>query len=100
MAQDRPEPLPDNAPHILVVDDEQSLRKVLAATLQREGYEVMSVPVNHRERTAGRSKYGVHNRLWVGIVDLFGVMWLQRRVRRPCRGAARRRSARSPPALP
>ncbi len=32
---------------------------------------------------AGTSKYGVHNRLWVGIVDLFGVAWLQRRVRLP-----------------
>ena len=29
----------------------------------------------------GQSKYGVGNRLWVGIVDLFGVRWLQRR---PC----------------
>jgi dolichol-phosphate mannosyltransferase len=43
----------------------------------------VSVPVNHRPRTQGRSKYGVHNRLWVGIVDLFGVMWLQRRMKRP-----------------
>jgi len=31
----------------------------------------------------GRSKYGVHNRLWVGIVDMMGVAWLQRRERRP-----------------
>ena len=36
-------------------------------------------PVNHRERTRGTSKYGLHNRLWVGIVDLFGMMWLIRR---------------------
>ena len=43
----------------------------------------MNVPVNHRPRAAGRSKYGVMNRLWVGIVDLFGVMWLQRRPVRP-----------------
>jgi dolichol-phosphate mannosyltransferase len=44
---------------------------------------VVSVPVRHRPRTKGRSKYGVHNRLWVGIVDLFGVMWLQRRMKHP-----------------
>jgi dolichol-phosphate mannosyltransferase len=37
------------------------------------------VPVAHRPRTRGTSKYGLHNRLWVGIVDLFGVMWLIRR---------------------
>ena len=49
------------------------------ALFQREGYAVVSVPVNHRQRTRGTSKYGLHNRLWVGIVDLFGVMWLIRR---------------------
>jgi dolichol-phosphate mannosyltransferase len=32
--------------------------------------------VRHRARTRGTSKYGLHNRLWVGIVDLFGVRWL------------------------
>jgi dolichol-phosphate mannosyltransferase len=44
---------------------------------------VVSVPVNHRPRTLGVSKYGFHNRLWVGIVDLFGVAWLQRRAKVP-----------------
>jgi len=42
---------------------------------------VVSLPVNHRPRTQGVSKYGFHNRLWVGIVDLFGVAWLQRRAK-------------------
>jgi hypothetical protein len=41
------------------------------------------VEVNHRPRERGQSKYGLHNRLWVGIVDLFGVMWLRRRQRLP-----------------
>ncbi|MNR63476.1 hypothetical protein D3C85_1858030 [compost metagenome] len=36
-------------------------------------------PVNHRPRQAGVSKYGVWNRLWVGLVDVVGVCWLQRR---------------------
>jgi hypothetical protein len=36
-------------------------------------------PVGHRPRVRGQSKYGLHNRLWVGIVDLFGVMWLNSR---------------------
>jgi len=44
---------------------------------------VLSIEVNHRSRRQGVSKYGVHNRLWVGIVDMFGVKWLQRRTRRP-----------------
>jgi dolichol-phosphate mannosyltransferase len=55
------------------------MHRFMPALYQREGYEVVSVPVNHRERTRGQSKYGLHNRLWVGIVDLFGVMWLIRR---------------------
>jgi dolichol-phosphate mannosyltransferase len=55
------------------------MHRFMPALYQREGYEVISVPVNHRERTRGRSKYGLHNRLWVGIVDLFGMMWLIRR---------------------
>jgi len=55
------------------------MHRFMPALYQREGYEVVSVPVNHRERTRGTSKYGLHNRLWVGIVDLFGVMWLIRR---------------------
>ena len=55
------------------------MHRFMPALFQREGYEVVSVPVNHRERTRGASKYGLHNRLWVGIVDMFGVMWLIRR---------------------
>jgi dolichol-phosphate mannosyltransferase len=55
------------------------MHRFLPALFQRAGSSVISVPVGHRPRTAGRSKYGLHNRLWVGIVDLFGVMWLIRR---------------------
>ncbi len=57
------------------------MHRFLPALYRRAGSRVISVPVNHRERTRGRSKYGVHNRLWVGIVDLFGVMWLKARSR-------------------
>jgi dolichol-phosphate mannosyltransferase len=55
------------------------MHRFLPALFQRAGSRVISVPVGHRPRTAGRSKYGLHNRLWVGIVDLFGVMWIIRR---------------------
>jgi dolichol-phosphate mannosyltransferase len=57
----------------------KNMHRFMPALYQREGCEVISVPVNHRERTKGTSKYGLHNRLWVGIVDLFGMMWLIRR---------------------
>ena len=57
------------------------MHRFLPALVMRNGGAVISVPVNHRARERGASKYGVHNRLWVGIIDLFGVAWLQRRVR-------------------
>ena len=47
----------------------------------RAGGDVVSVPVRHRPRTKGRSHYGIHNRLWAGIVDMIGVMWLTRRAK-------------------
>jgi dolichol-phosphate mannosyltransferase len=59
------------------------MHRFLPALVMRNGGAVVSVPVHHRARERGTSKYGVHNRLWVGIVDLFGVAWLQRRVRLP-----------------
>lgn len=55
------------------------MHRFLPALFQRTGSRVVSVPVAHRPRLRGKSKYGLHNRLWVGIVDLFGVMWLIRR---------------------
>jgi dolichol-phosphate mannosyltransferase len=52
------------------------MHRFLPALYQRAGARVISVPVRHRPRTRGTSKYGLRNRLWVGIVDLFGVRWL------------------------
>ncbi len=59
------------------------IHRFLPALMRREGYAVGLEPVNHRHRVHGTSKYGINNRLWVGIVDIFGVFWLQRRMRRP-----------------
>lgn len=59
------------------------MHRFMPALVRRDGGEVRSVPVNHRPRTRGRSHYGVLNRLWAGIVDLAGVMWLTRRARAP-----------------
>ncbi len=55
------------------------MHRFLPALIQNAGGTVCAVPVNHRPRTLGKSKYGVGNRLWVGIFDILGVMWLQRR---------------------
>ncbi|MEO8063330.1 MAG: glycosyltransferase family 2 protein [Pseudomonadota bacterium] len=55
------------------------MHRFLPALFQRHGARVISVPVSHRPRLRGTSKYGMLNRLWVGIVDIAGVMWLRRR---------------------
>jgi dolichol-phosphate mannosyltransferase len=55
------------------------MHRFLPALFQRAGAGVLSVPVNHRPRLRGRSKYGMFDRLWVGIVDTLGVMWLKQR---------------------
>ncbi|WP_324290738.1 glycosyltransferase family 2 protein [Ancylobacter sp. SL191] len=59
------------------------MHRFLPALVQREGGVVLTHPVNHRPRSAGRSKYGTWNRLWVGLIDLAGVMWLTSRMSRP-----------------
>jgi dolichol-phosphate mannosyltransferase len=59
------------------------MHRFLPALVLRAGGAVRSVPVNHRPRRRGISNYGVLDRLGVGIVDLFGVWWLQRRIARP-----------------
>ncbi len=59
------------------------MHRFLPALILRNGGQVSYVEVNHRARVRGKSKYGVSNRLWVGIVDLLGVMWLQRRIKQP-----------------
>jgi len=59
------------------------LHRFIPALIQRNGGKIIVVEVNHRPRTAGKSKYGIGNRLWVGIVDLFGVKWLCARASNP-----------------
>ncbi len=58
------------------------MHRYLPALMQRAGWQVKSVPVNHRERSAGVSKYNNLNRALVGIADLRGVGWLIRRSKR------------------
>jgi dolichol-phosphate mannosyltransferase len=58
------------------------MHRYLPALMQRAGWQTLSVPVNHRHRTAGVSKYNNLGRALVGIKDLFGVSWLIQRSRR------------------
>ncbi|GHH53765.1 MULTISPECIES: glycosyltransferase family 2 protein [Gammaproteobacteria] len=58
------------------------MHRFLPALMQRAGWKTVSVPVNHRHRTAGVSKYNNLNRALVGIRDLRGVAWLIARSKR------------------
>jgi len=58
------------------------MHRYLPALFQRAGWQVKSVPVNHRPRGSGVSNYNNLNRALVGIADLRGVSWLIRRSKR------------------
>lgn len=55
------------------------MHRFLPALVQRAGWKTVSVPVNHRPRATGVSKYNNLERALVGISDLYGVAWLIRR---------------------
>ena len=55
------------------------LHRFLPALVRREGYDIAYVDVIDRPRHSGVSNYGFFDRLWIGILDLFGVWWLIRR---------------------
>ena len=59
------------------------MHRFLPALVQRNGGSTICVEVNHRPRSRGVSKNGVFDRLWIGLADLLGVLWLKRRAVRP-----------------
>ena len=78
---------PDSGCGIKIVDRDLFMRlpffnhmhRFMPTLIRGEGGRVVAVPVAHRARMAGQSKYGILDRLLVGIADLFGVIWLMRR---------------------
>lgn len=59
------------------------VHRYIPALMLREGYATEFMPVNHRHREFGVSKYTNFGRLMVSISDLRGVMWLNKRARNP-----------------
>ena len=55
------------------------MHRYLPALMQRAGWKTVSVPVSHRPRGSGPSKYTNLGRALVGIRDLMGVSWLIQR---------------------
>jgi glycosyltransferase involved in cell wall biosynthesis len=57
----------------------RGMHRFLPTLVAMRGWRIAEVPVGHRPRVHGETSYGVHNRLWVGILDTFGVRWLASR---------------------
>jgi glycosyltransferase involved in cell wall biosynthesis len=57
----------------------RGMHRFLPTLLRLEGARVIELPVSHRPRRSGRSKYGIANRLFVGVADVFAVRWMQKR---------------------
>ena len=58
------------------------MHRYLPALFKAYGWTIVHVDVSHAARLAGRSNYSNFQRALVGIVDLFGVVWLIRRAKR------------------
>ncbi|MDH3455341.1 MAG: glycosyltransferase [Gemmatimonadota bacterium] len=55
------------------------MHRFLPTLVRARGGHVLEVPVSHRPRVYGQSKYGMRNRAWRGLVDALGVGWYRRR---------------------
>lgn len=59
------------------------MHRFLPALIKRQGGVIVVMEVSHRNRQFGQSKYGMWGRLSAGIIDMLGVIWLQRRAKLP-----------------
>lgn len=57
----------------------RGMHRFLPTLVELKGFRTMEIPVDHRARQYGRTKYGIGNRLWVGIADTLAVRWMQNR---------------------
>ena len=60
----------------------RGFHRFIPTLLRMRGYRVVEIPVNHRPRRFGRSKYGVLNRVFVAFADLLVVRWMKSRLLR------------------
>jgi hypothetical protein len=58
----------------------KGMHRFLPAMAKMRGFQLAELPINHRQRTRGQTKYGVGNRLWVGLADLFAACWMRKRL--------------------
>lgn len=58
----------------------KGLHRFFPTLAKMEGFRVVEVKVNHRERQFGVSKYGVMNRVFRALADAFAIRWMQKRI--------------------
>jgi dolichol-phosphate mannosyltransferase len=62
----------------------KATHRFLPTLIRMNGYDrIAEVPVSHRPRRRGKTKYGISDRLWVGIADTFAVRWMKIRMTAP-----------------
>jgi dolichol-phosphate mannosyltransferase len=54
----------------------KGMHRFIPALVKGAGYRLIEIPVNHRPRKFGQSKYGLGNRALRATTDMFGVRWL------------------------
>ena len=55
----------------------EGLHRFLPTVVRMQDWKIIEVPVRPRPRLNGTTKYGIHNRLWKGLLDAFAVRWMQ-----------------------
>ena len=54
----------------------KGMHRFIPALIKDAGYRLVEIPVNHRPRRFGQTKYGLGNRAVRATIDMFGVRWL------------------------
>jgi dolichol-phosphate mannosyltransferase len=53
-----------------------TFHRFIPVLIRMQGYSVVEVDIAHYPRLAGKSKYGISNRLWIGIKSMFAIKWM------------------------
>ena len=69
-----------NENQVLIVDDVPDHLHLMSIFMRKAGYKVAEMPVNHRARRFGTSKYGAMNRAFRGLADCLAVRWMGSRM--------------------
>jgi dolichol-phosphate mannosyltransferase len=54
----------------------KGMHRFIPALIRGAGFRLVEIPVNHRPRRFGQTKYGFGSRAWRATMDMFGVRWL------------------------